>query len=155
MLQAPAWPATAAPFASKAQTAVSSAAPVASRVVISSNVASHGSYSGPPPTTTGALSTSVLALPIPALLPGPDADKYPPDGRLHGTESAPVTPSGGLGDQWLGTRLPGQSDLAYESVALAPYQECIGLDLFHRGLATFSAQDFEAAGLTAEDREPG
>lgn len=32
------------------------------------------------------------------------------------------------------------------------YQEWIELDLFHNGLATFSQQDFEKAGLTAEDR---
>ena len=36
--------------------------------------------------------------------------------------------------------------------ALALYQEWIELDLFHNGLATFSVADFEAAGLTAEDR---
>jgi hypothetical protein len=32
------------------------------------------------------------------------------------------------------------------------YQEWIELDLFHNGLATFSEQDFQDAGLTAEDR---
>ena len=32
------------------------------------------------------------------------------------------------------------------------YQEWIELDLFHYGLATFSDQEFEDAGLTAEDR---
>ena len=32
------------------------------------------------------------------------------------------------------------------------YQEWIELDLFHNGLATFSTEDFEAAGLTASDR---
>lgn len=36
--------------------------------------------------------------------------------------------------------------------ALALYQEWIELDLFHDGLAKFSVEDFEAAGLTAEDR---
>ena len=36
--------------------------------------------------------------------------------------------------------------------ALATYQEYIELDLFHDGLAKFSVEDFEKAGLTAEDR---
>ncbi|KAK0644618.1 ferritin-like domain-containing protein [Cercophora newfieldiana] len=44
------------------------------------------------------------------------------------------------------------SDFDYESIALALYQEWIELDLFHWGLATFSDQDFEDAGLTAQDR---
>jgi len=44
------------------------------------------------------------------------------------------------------------SDFDYESIALALYQEWIELDLFHWGLAKFSDQDFEDAGLTAQDR---
>jgi len=39
-----------------------------------------------------------------------------------------------------------------ESIALGLYQEWIDLDLFNNGLATFSEEDFIAAGLTAEDR---
>lgn len=35
---------------------------------------------------------------------------------------------------------------------MATYQEYIELDLFHDGLARFSVEDFEKAGLTAEDR---
>ncbi len=35
---------------------------------------------------------------------------------------------------------------------MALYQEWIELDLFHDGLARFSVEEFEAAGLTAEDR---
>ena len=35
---------------------------------------------------------------------------------------------------------------------MALYQEYIELDLFHNGLAKFSVDDFEAAGLNAEDR---
>ena len=41
---------------------------------------------------------------------------------------------------------------AYWVQALALYQEWIELDLFHDGLAKFSVEEFEAAGLTAEDR---
>ncbi len=36
--------------------------------------------------------------------------------------------------------------------SLALYQEYIELDLFHNGLAKFSVEDFENAGLNAEDR---
>lgn len=36
--------------------------------------------------------------------------------------------------------------------ALALHQEYIELDLFHYGLAKFSVDEFEAAGLDAEDR---
>jgi hypothetical protein len=45
-----------------------------------------------------------------------------------------------------------QSDFDYESIALGLYQEWIELDLFHYGLATYSVEDFEEIGLTAEDR---
>jgi hypothetical protein len=44
------------------------------------------------------------------------------------------------------------SDFDFESIALGLYQEWIELDLFNNGLAIFSAEDFLAAGLTAEDR---
>lgn len=44
------------------------------------------------------------------------------------------------------------SDFDFQSIALGLYQEWIELDLFLNGLATFSEDDFLAAGLTAEDR---
>lgn len=44
------------------------------------------------------------------------------------------------------------SDFDFESIALGLYQEWIELDLFNYGLATFSAEEFQAAGLTSEDR---
>jgi hypothetical protein len=46
-----------------------------------------------------------------------------------------------------------QSDFDFESLALGIHQEYIELDLFHYGLAVFSVDDFEAAGLTKEDRD--
>lgn len=116
------------------------------------NVTSHGPYTGPPPTTTGALTTDVVAPSIPALPPGPDAFEYPSDGKLHAPLPAPYTPSGGLGTNGSTPVYRMLSDFDYESVALALYQEWIELDLFHWGLATFSDDDFEEAGLTAEDR---
>jgi len=65
---------------------------------------------------------------------------------------APYTPAGGLGTNGTLPVYNVKSDFDYESLALGLYQEWIELDLFHNGLATFSVADFEAAGLTAEDR---
>ncbi|EPQ50672.1 hypothetical protein GLOTRDRAFT_50260, partial [Gloeophyllum trabeum ATCC 11539] len=44
------------------------------------------------------------------------------------------------------------TDFDYQSLQLGLHQEYIELDLFHYGLAKFSDEDFEAEGLTAEDR---
>jgi len=44
------------------------------------------------------------------------------------------------------------SDFDFQSLNLALNQEYIELDLFHYGLATFSVQEFEDAGLSADDR---
>ncbi|MCJ1365375.1 hypothetical protein MMC16_004496 [Acarospora aff. strigata] len=112
---------------------------------------SHGPYSGTP-TTTGALSTTVLAASIPALPPNPTATTYPSDGQLHDPQPAPYTPAGGLGTNGTEPVYNVRSDFDYQSLALALYQEWIELDLFHDGLARFSVEEFEAAGLTAEDR---
>ena len=143
----------AVPFVSKATTTLISAADVTPSVRSPQvAVTSHGPYTGPPPTTTGALSTAVTAASVPALPPGPDAYKYPSDGQLHADQPAPYTPSGGLGTNGSAPVYRVQSDFDYESIALALYQEWIELDLFHWGLAQFSVEDFEAAGLTAEDR---
>ncbi|PPQ72995.1 hypothetical protein CVT26_014511 [Gymnopilus dilepis] len=51
--------------------------------------------------------------------------------------------------QWLNAVTNGY---AHFSVQMVVHQEFIKLDLFHHGLAQFSAQEFEAAGLTADDR---
>ncbi|PYH90423.1 hypothetical protein BO71DRAFT_75615 [Aspergillus ellipticus CBS 707.79] len=82
----------------------------------------------------------------------PAATTYPSDGRLHSPEAGPYTPAGGVGTNGTTPVYNAKSDFDYESLALALYQEYIELDLFHDGLARFSAEDFEAAGLTAEDR---
>jgi hypothetical protein len=116
------------------------------------NVTSHGPFTGTP-TTVGALSTLVLAPSIAPLPPNPTATTYPSDGKLHAPEPAPFTPNGGLGTNGTLPIYKPQSDFDYESFALALYQEYIELDLFNWGLATFSEEDFEAAGLNAEDRE--
>jgi hypothetical protein len=144
--------ASAAPFVSEAQTTVEVEPATTAPAVAVTNVTSHGPYTGPPPTVTGALSTDVAAPSIPALPPGPDAYSYPADGKLHGTEPAPFTPSGGLGTNGSAPVYRVQSDFDFQSISLALYQEWIELDLFHNGLARFSVEDFEAANLTAEDR---
>ena len=61
-------------------------------------------------------------------------------------------PAGGLGTNGTEPVYNVKSDFDYQSLALALYQEWIELDLFHDGLAKFSVEDFEAAGLNAEDR---
>lgn len=136
---------------SEATTTVTSAASTTVPIVSVTNVTSHGSYMGTP-TTTGALSTDVLAPSIPALPADPIKYLYPADGKLHSPQPAPYTPGGGQGVNGSAPVYRPQSDFDYESLSLALYQEWIELDLFHWGLAKFSVQDFEDAGLTAEDR---
>ncbi|KAK3682061.1 ferritin-like domain-containing protein [Podospora appendiculata] len=142
----------AIPVVSDATTTFTPTAASAPPQVSHTDVTSHGPYTGPPPTTTGALSTDVLAPSIPALPPGPNAYSYKRTGKLHAPEPAPYTPSGGDGTNGSAPVYRPLSDFDYESIALALYQEWIELDLFHWGLATFSVEEFEKAGLTAEDR---
>ncbi|KAJ4397358.1 hypothetical protein N0V93_001583 [Gnomoniopsis smithogilvyi] len=139
-------------FVSDATTTITSAASVTVPVVPVTDVTSHGPYTGPSPTTTGALSTSVLAASIPALPAESSKFDYPADGLLHANQPAPYTPAGGQGTNGSAPVYRVQSDFDYQSISVGLYQEWIELDLFHYGLATYSVEDFEAAGLTAEDR---
>lgn len=135
-----------------AQASTSTAAAVPAPPVVSSQVTgttSHGPFSGTP-TTTGALSNSPSAASIAPLPPLPIT--YNPNGMLNSQEAAPYTPAGGLGTNGTLPEYVVKSDFDYESIALGLYQEWIELDLFHNGLARFSVAEFEAAGLTAEDR---
>merc|ERR1711964_476250 len=113
-------------------------------------VTSHGPYSGTP-TTTGALSNSPAGTAIPMLPPNPTAT-YSPDGTLHDQQPIPYTPAGGLGTNGTEPVYRVQSDFDYQSILLGLYQEWIELDLFHNILATFSEEEFTAAGLTPSDR---
>ncbi|KAI0645960.1 Rds1 protein [Trametes meyenii] len=70
----------------------------------------------------------------------------------HIALGAPYTPSGGLGTNSTPPAYKPLSDFDYQSLSLALYQEYIELDLFHYGLTKFSVDEFEAAGLGAEDR---
>ncbi|KAF9473808.1 Rds1 protein [Pholiota conissans] len=65
----------------------------------------------------------------------------------------PFTPPGGINAN--GSHTPFYhplSDFDFQSLNLALNQEYIELDLFNYGLARFSVADFEAVGLTAQDR---
>ncbi|KAK4096855.1 hypothetical protein N658DRAFT_510850 [Parathielavia hyrcaniae] len=116
------------------------------------NVTSHGPYDGPPATTTGALSTKILAPSIEPAPPPPQIVEYPADGELHGDQPAPFTPSGGIGTNGSLPIYKVASDFDYQSLALALYQEWIELDLFHWGLATYPEEQFDAFGIDAETR---
>ncbi|PMD53283.1 uncharacterized protein K444DRAFT_172335 [Hyaloscypha bicolor E] len=115
-------------------------------------VTSHGPYSGPPPTTTGAISNSPAGTAIPMLPPNPTALVYNPNGTLNNQQPIPYQPAGGLGTNGTEPVYRVQSDFDYQSILLGLYQEWIELDLFHNILATFSEEEFTAAGLTPSDR---
>ena len=89
------------------------APPVVSSQV--TGVTTHGPFTGVP-TTTGALTTAVLAASIPALPPNPTATTYPSDGQLHAPEPAPYTPAGGLGTNGTEPVYNAKSDFDYESL---------------------------------------
>ncbi|KAL2759714.1 hypothetical protein ACRALDRAFT_206194 [Sodiomyces alcalophilus JCM 7366] len=141
----------AAPYVSEPQTTFSELPSTTVSAIPHTNVTSHGPYKGTP-TTIGALSTKVLAPSIPARPPAPDAYKYPADGKLHGDQPAPYTPSGGIGTNGSAPVYRVNSDFDYQSLSLALYHEWIELDLFHWGLARFPESEFKANRLTAEDR---
>ncbi|KAK7746553.1 hypothetical protein SLS62_009350 [Diatrype stigma] len=142
----------AVPVTSLVTTTGSSAAAFTNSAIPVTNVTSHGRYTGADPTTTGAISTSVLASSIPILPAESYKLRYPADGKLHAPQPAPYTPAGGVGTNGSEPVYRVQSDFDYQSVALGLYQEWIELDLFHHGLAKYSTQNFTDYGLTAEDR---
>ncbi|KAG9230133.1 hypothetical protein BJ875DRAFT_385807 [Amylocarpus encephaloides] len=115
-------------------------------------VTSHGPYMGPSPTTTGALSNEPAGSAVPMLPPNPTALVYNPNGELNDQEPIPYQPAGGLGTNGTEPVYRVQSDFDYQSILLGLYQEWIELDLFHNILASFSEEEFTAAGLTASDR---
>ncbi|KAK7512531.1 stress response protein Rds1 [Phyllosticta citriasiana] len=114
---------------------------------------SHGPYSGTPTTTGAVQAPTTLASTVSALPPNPTATYYNKNGTLTEPAPAPYVPAGGLGTNGTEPRYMVNSDFDFESILLGLYQEWIELDLFNNGLATFSDEDFIAAGLTAEHRE--
>ncbi|TRM66844.1 ferritin-like domain-containing protein [Schizophyllum amplum] len=84
------------------------------------------------------LTSAVLASPTPDLSPTQYVD--PPPG-----------PAGGLGLDEI-PQYVFYSDFDFQSLNLALNQEWIELDLFHHGLAMFSDEEFDEAGIDAEQR---
>jgi len=76
---------------------------------------SHGPYYGSP-TTTGALSNSIIGTGIPSLPPNPAATSYPSDGKLHSPQPAPYVPAGGVGTNGTPPVYNAKSDFDYESL---------------------------------------
>lgn len=101
------------------------------------------------------VTPSVLAIPppTPVDLVGRAADA---ETVLLSNTTIPAnfSPPGGVGV--LPTDPPPEyvtmSDFDFQSINLALNQEFIELDLFHKGLEMFSADDFEEAGLNANDQ---
>ncbi|VDC04828.1 unnamed protein product [Peniophora sp. CBMAI 1063] len=62
-----------------------------------------------------------------------------------------IKPSGGQGFNSTPT-YQAKSDYDYQSLNLGLHQELIELDLFHHGLALFSADDFQNAGIGPEEQ---
>ncbi|PPQ91071.1 hypothetical protein CVT25_014739 [Psilocybe cyanescens] len=64
----------------------------------------------------------------------------------------PLAPPGGLNTNGTPPFYHPLSDFDFQSLNLALNQEWIELDLFHHGLAQFSIEEFDEAGINAEDR---
>ena len=115
-----------------------------------SEITSHGPYEGTPTTTGAEQAYATLGATISPLPKA--ATYYNPNGKLQQPEVIPFQPFGGKGyDQVPVYQV--ESDHDYESLALGIHQELIELDLFHYGLAKFSDEEFEEAGLTKSDRD--
>ncbi|KAH8434477.1 ferritin-like domain-containing protein [Aspergillus melleus] len=112
----------------------------------------HGPYTGTPTTTGAVQAPATLAPSIEPKPPNPTATYYNSDGVPQEPMPAPYVPAGGLGTNGTLPRYMVESDWDFESIALGVYQEYIELDLFHDGLARFTDDEFEAAGLGPEVR---
>jgi hypothetical protein len=73
-------------------------------------------------TSVGAISTIILAPSIPHLPPGPSETAYPRDGKLHGAQPAPFTPSGGLGTNGSEPVYVPETDFDFQSIV--SYARC-------------------------------
>ena len=101
---------------------------------------------------TSALNPFVSPSPNSAITVESNGYVYVANGNLTQGETSPYTPYGGLNTNGTLPVYAPLSDFDYQSLALTLYQEYIELDLFHYGLAKFSVEDFNKAGLNAEDR---
>jgi hypothetical protein len=123
--------------------------------VVSSQVTgttSHGPYTGPNATVTGAIANAPMGTMITPLPANPTASIYNPNGTLNKPEPIPYQPAGGIGTNGSQPVYRVQSDFDYQSILLGLYQEWIELDLFHNILARFSDQELKNQGLTPTDR---
>ncbi|KAF9554658.1 hypothetical protein CPC08DRAFT_712715 [Agrocybe pediades] len=105
---------------------------------------------GPVSLAASLVSDGVLSYATPSAL-----SRFNYTGALADTGiriAPPPTPSGGLGTNGSIPYYHPLSDFDFQSINLALNQEWIELDLFHHGLAKFSVEEFEEAGLNAEDR---
>ncbi|SCV68247.1 BQ2448_368 [Microbotryum intermedium] len=119
-------------------------------------------FATPLPHNDGAVDTSAhqgrdpnLRDPIFVSTPEPVKNDPPIQGNpaVNGTNttlSAPFTPAGGLLSQNPKYRV--KSNFDYQSLSVGLHQELIELDLFQNALSRFSDEEWEAAGITAEDR---
>lgn len=89
---------------------------------------------------------------IPAGNPPEPYNPYPNTGNLTKPEPAPYVPAGGINTNNTPPVYQAMSDFDWQSINLALNQEWIELDLFQEGLRRYSVQDFENAGLKADDR---
>ncbi|KAL4808021.1 hypothetical protein BDV18DRAFT_134113 [Aspergillus unguis] len=112
----------------------------------------HGPYTGTPTVTGAVQAPTTLAASIAPLPPNPTATYYNAKGVPQQPMPAPYTPAGGLGTNGTLPRYMVNSDWDFESIAIGVYQEYIELDLFHDGLARFSDEEFQEAGLGPEAR---
>ena len=141
----------AKPFVSDPTTTFTTEPKTTATVVTDPFISSHETFTGTP-TTTGALSTKVLAASIKAGPPVPGSTDYPADGKLHKDMPAPYTPNGGNGTNGSEPVYRPMSDFDYQSLSLALYQEYFELDLFRFALAEYPMKEFERLGLTPDDR---
>ena len=131
-------------------TGTESGAAAPQRSSIPTGATTHGPFSGVP-TTTGAVANAPASATLPILPPNPTATYYNTNGQLQKQEPIPYAPAGGLGTNGSEPRYMVESDFDYESITLGLYQEWIELDTFNNAVATFSEEDFLAAGLNTED----
>ncbi|RPA90835.1 stress response protein Rds1 [Choiromyces venosus 120613-1] len=90
---------------------------------------------------------------IPIGNPPEPVNLYPNTGNLTQPEPKPYTPAGGLNTNSTPPVYQAMSDFDWQSINLALNQEWIELDLFYAGLERFSVEEFEAYGLTSDDRD--
>lgn len=145
---------SAASFASTPASAIPGISEPAQPLIsdLPADTVTHGSFTGPPATVTGAVAKGPMNSTIGPLPPNPTATVYNPNGTLNQPEPIPFQPAGGLGTNGTEPVYRVQSDFDYQSVLLALYHEWIEWDLFYAIFDQFSDDDFQFLGLSPSDR---